>query len=118
MFDKVTEVNLLYDFYSQLLTDKQREVLRLYHCENFSLSEIADDLSISRQGVHDTLKNAEKALFSYEKKLNLVKKFTNTEEAIKAADIQIDGLISNNIDNKDLADKLYSLKNMINGLGQ
>ena len=79
MFDKVTEINLLYDFYSQLLTEKQREALRLYHCENYSLSEIADGLSISRQGVHDTLKNAEKALFKYEEKLNLVKKYKAEE---------------------------------------
>jgi len=79
MLDKVTEINLLYDFYSQLLTGKQREVLRLYHCENYSLSEIADGFSISRQGVHDTLKKAEKALFSYEEKLNLVKKYTEEE---------------------------------------
>jgi len=76
MFDKVTEVNLLFDLYSQLLTEKQREVLRLYHCENYSLSEIADSRSISRQGVHDALKKAEKALFDYESKLNLLKKYS------------------------------------------
>jgi len=79
MFDKVTEFNLLYDFYSQLLTEKQREVIRLYHCEDFSLSEIGEKYSISRQGVHDTLKKAEKALLSYEDKLNLVKKYTEEE---------------------------------------
>ena len=79
MFDKVTEYNLLYDFYSQLLTEKQREVLRLYHCEDFSLTEIGEEFSISRQGVHDTLKKAEKALFNYENKLNLVKKYTEEE---------------------------------------
>ena len=75
MIDKVTEFNLLYDFYSQLLTEKQREVIRLYHCENFSLSEIGAEFAISRQGVHDTLKKAEKALAGYENKLNLVEKY-------------------------------------------
>jgi len=82
MFDKVTEMNLLYDFYSKLLTEKQREVVRLYHCENYSLAEIGNDMSISRQGVHDALKNAEKALFDYESKLNLVKNYV-TEELSK-----------------------------------
>jgi len=79
MFDKVTEINLLYDFYSKLLTEKQREVVRLYRCENYSLSEIADALSISRQGVHDALKNAEKSLFDYEDKLSLVEKYIAEE---------------------------------------
>ena len=67
---------MLYDFYSQLLTEKQREVIRLYHCENFSLSEIGQEFKISRQCVHDALKTAEKALLRYEEKLNLVKKYT------------------------------------------
>jgi len=79
MLDKVTEINLLYDFYSKLLTEKQREVLRLYHCENYSLAEIASEQNISRQGVFDALKNAEKALFNYEEKLDLVKKFVEEE---------------------------------------
>jgi len=92
MFDKVTEINLLYDFYSQLLTEKQREVVRLYHCENYSLAEIADNLSISRQGVHDTLKISEKALAEYEEKLGMVRRFEYASGLLKEAEKHIGAL--------------------------
>ena len=60
--DDVIQTSLLYDFYGSLLTDRQREVMELYYGENLSLSEIAAEFSISRQGVHDALKNAGRAL--------------------------------------------------------
>jgi len=113
MVDKIIEINLLYDFYAQLLTEKQQEVIRLYHSENFSLSEIGDEFSISRQGVYDTLKNAEKALFEYEAKLGLVEKFTHTSNLIAMANKQIDSLINESTDNKD---KLQDLKKIISQL--
>ena len=59
--DDVIQTSLLYDFYGSLLTDRQREVMELYYGENLSLSEIAAEFSISRQGVHDALKNAGRA---------------------------------------------------------
>ena len=78
MFDEVTKINLLYDFYGQLLSSRQAQVMDLYYGENLSLSEIAGELGISRQGVHDALKNAEKSLTGYEQKLGLVKRFEET----------------------------------------
>lgn len=89
MINKIAEVSLLYDFYGQLLTEKQREVMQLYHEENFSLAEIAQEFSISRQGVHDTLKKAEKALAEYEEKLKLVDKLEKTGKAIKEIEERI-----------------------------
>ena len=71
-FDNIAHVNLLFDFYGKLLTKRQREVMELYYEENLTLAEIADEFEISRQGVHDALKNAEKALKGYEEKLGLV----------------------------------------------
>ena len=53
--DDITRQSLLYDFYGALLTKRQREVMELYHEENLSLAEIADEFGISRQGVHDAL---------------------------------------------------------------
>ena len=73
--DDITQASLLYDFYGQLLSKRQSQVMELYHEENLSLSEIASEFNISRQGVHDALKNAEKALSEYERKLGLVEKF-------------------------------------------
>ena len=71
--DKNVEVNLLLDFYGNLLTDRQREVMSLYYEDNLSLTEIAEDLSISKQGVSDILKRAEKVLYDTESKLNLLR---------------------------------------------
>ena len=89
--DDVIQTSLLYDFYGSLLTDRQREVMELYYGENLSLSEIAAEFSISRQGVHDALKNAGRALHEYEQKLGLVDKFQQSREAIGDIDERIDG---------------------------
>ncbi len=91
--DDITQASLLYDFYGQLLSKRQNEVMKLYHEENLSLSEIASEFGISRQGVHDALKNAEKALDGYEKKLGLVAKFERSGEAVRQIDGIIDGII-------------------------
>lgn len=118
MFDKIAEVSLLYDFYGQLLTNRQRDVMQLYHEENLSLSEIANEFSISRQGVHDALKNAEKALHEYEQKLGLVKKFAKTREAVLQIDSRLDMLIKENNENKDLINKLEDIKVIIDKLDE
>ena len=71
--DKNVEINLLLDFYGNLLTDRQKEVMSLYYDDNLSLTEIAEDLSISKQGVSDILKRSEKTLYDTESKLGLLK---------------------------------------------
>lgn len=91
--DDVIQTSLLYDFYGSLLTDRQREVMELYYGENLSLSEIAAEFSISRQGVHDALKNAGRALHEYEQNLGLVDKFQQSREAIGDIDERIEGLM-------------------------
>ena len=116
MFDAITEVSLLYDFYGQLLTEKQRQVVELYHEENLSLSEIAKEFDISRQGVHDTLKKAEQALSEYEEKLGLVKKFADTMAEIKEVDERLLKLITENKENKELTESLSSIKEIIDRL--
>ncbi len=88
--DHITEISLLYDFYGQLLTRRQQDVMRLYHEENLSLSEIADEFSISRQGVHDSLRSGEKALKEYEKKLGLLERFRKSREAVDRIDAGLD----------------------------
>ncbi len=70
---KNLDVVVLLDFYGQLLTDKQREVLELYYDEDLSLAEIAQNTgSITRQGVRDSIKRGEAILFEMEEKLGLV----------------------------------------------
>ena len=118
MFDKITEISLLHDFYGQLLTDRQQQVMKLYHEENLSLSEIAQEFGISRQGVHDTLKSAEKTLIGYETKLGLVTKFKKTDGAVKKIDDIIDRMISEkNIDNVS-KNKVNSIKKIIDEINE
>ncbi len=75
MLDKVNRINLLYDFYHDLLTEKQQEFLTLYYSDNLSLREIADEYNISRQAVFEHIKRAEQALDDFENKLKLLNKF-------------------------------------------
>ena len=70
--ERVEDVSMLYDFYGSLLSDSQNEIMALYHEDNLSLSEIAEELGQTRQAVHYNLRKAEKALKSYEEKLGLV----------------------------------------------
>ncbi|MBP1535400.1 MAG: YlxM family DNA-binding protein [Ruminococcus sp.] len=63
----------LLDLYGCLLTEKQRNIMNMYYNDDLSLGEIAQQCSISRQGVHDAVKHCEKALADYEQKLGLLK---------------------------------------------
>lgn len=83
MLNKIIEMGILFDFYGNLLTDKQRFIIELYYLEDLSLAEIAEQMNISRQGVYDTLKRAEIKLYNYEKRLGLIKKFQSNKEKIK-----------------------------------
>ena len=79
---KIVEQNMLYDFYGELLTEHQRKVYEnaVYH--DLSLSEIADELGISRQGVHDMIRRCNRTLEEYEEKLHLVEKFLNIRSQV------------------------------------
>ena len=114
--DKITEASLLYDFYGQLLTKRKQEVMELYHEENYTLAEIADEFGISRAAVHDSLKSAEKSLQEYEQKLKLVDKFVETNEAIRKIDEMIDCLAEAHKENSTLVNSLEEIKSVINGL--
>lgn len=116
MFDKITETSLLYDFYGRLLTEKQRDVMNLYHQENYSLSEISNEFGVSRQAVHISLKNAEKSLREYEEKLGLVKRFEESRAAIKEIDNKLGLLIGEHSDDAVLKIRLESIKAIIDNL--
>ncbi len=80
----ILKTTLLYDFYGELLTDKQKEIYELFYQNDMSLSEIAGELAISRQAVRDQLKRTEKILSDYEDKLRLVERFmANKSSAVR-----------------------------------
>ena len=80
--DEILKQSLLYDFYGELLTDHQKEIYEQFIVEDLSLSEIAKDAGISRQGVHDLIKRCNKILEEYEAKLHLVEKFLSIKEKV------------------------------------
>ena len=75
VMDKMYEEALLFDFYGELLTEKQRAVFEEVVLCDCSLSEVAEEHGISRQGVHDMVKRCGRILSGYEEKLGLVHKF-------------------------------------------
>ena len=78
--DKKVEVSMLLQIYGKLLTEKQYRVIDYYYNEDLSLSEIAENEEITRQGVRDIIKKGEKKLFEYEEKLLFMKKTINQEK--------------------------------------
>lgn len=120
--EKTIQISMLYDFYGELLTPRQKEVLQYYYEENYSLSETAEELGVSRQAIHDTIHKAEKALRSYEQKLGLVERFKRTEADTQRAVEELDQIIgyltdvsgaeSAVFDNK-MIEKLKNVKNIL-----
>ena len=84
--ERIVEQTLLYDFYGELLTERQQQVYESVVLEDYSLSEVAEDLGISRQGVHDMIKRCNKTLEEYEQKLHLVEKFLSVKEKVSKID--------------------------------
>ena len=74
--------SMLFDFYGELLTDKQREYFDLHYNEDLSLAEIAEQSGISRQGVWDIIRRAEAAMTEIEEKTGLIKRFMERNEQI------------------------------------
>ena len=72
---KNLEISLLLDFYGDMLTEKQREVIEYYYNDDLSLAEIADNEGITRQGVRDSIKRGEFQLLDMEKRLGLAQRF-------------------------------------------
>lgn len=87
--EKIVRQGLLYGFYGELLTEHQRHIYEDVVFNDLSLSEIAQDQGISRQGVHDLVKRCDRILEGYEGKLHLVEKFQVTKKLAG----QIEGLL-------------------------
>lgn len=75
MIEKKLALTLLFDFYGELLTEKQREVMAMHLIDDYGLVEIGDELGTSRQAVYDKIKTCSKQLFEFEEKLKLVARY-------------------------------------------
>ena len=100
-------IGVLIDFYGSLLSSRQREIISLYYEEDLSLSEIAADVGITRQGVRDSVKKAEVILAKAEEKLGLAQRFKELSEKMDIIKEKLLGL-----DDK----KLKPVIDMINSL--
>ena len=88
--EKLELRGMLYDFYGELLTPHQKKIYEDAVVNDLSLSEIANEQGISRQGVHDIIKRCDKALAEYEEKLHLVEKFARIKHMISQINLLTD----------------------------
>lgn len=84
---------MLFDFYGELLTGKQREYFDLYYNEDLSLAEIAEMGGISRQGVWDVIRRADKTLNDTERKTGILKRFTERREVLAQLEDELSTLL-------------------------
>jgi len=87
--EKIIDMALLSDFYGPLLTEKQRQALRLFYEEDLSLGEIAADCACSRQAAHDLIKRSEALLADYAQKLGLLTKLRRQQDLLQQAEQEL-----------------------------
>ena len=80
--ERIAKQAMLYDFYGELLTEHQKKIYEDVVYNDFSLSEIAEENGISRQGVHDLIRRCNKILQEYENKLHLIERFVKIREEV------------------------------------
>ena len=106
MKNQTYRMSMLFDFYGELLTERQKEFFDLYYNEDLSLAEIAENYGISRQGVRDVIVRAEAIMTELEDKTGLLKRFMQMRgrvEAIEEAAAAIGTINYRQYDNEDLA---------------
>lgn len=91
MTDKA-KMAMLLDFYGEVLTDKQREAMDMYYNQDYSLSEIAENTGISRQGVRDRLQKSENIIVELENKLHLCERFSEMKADVERIIKQLEKL--------------------------
>ncbi|WP_249318223.1 YlxM family DNA-binding protein [Yeguia hominis] len=80
---KNLEISVLLDFYGDMLTEKQREMIEFYYNDDLSLAEIAENQGITRQGVRDSIKRAEQQMLEMEDRLGMAKRFHEMQDGLE-----------------------------------
>ncbi len=96
MKNQAYRMALLFDFYGELLTDRQKEFYDLYYNEDLSLAEIAENYGITRQGVRDVIVRAEAILTETEDKTGIIRRYHKVQEQIQAIEQALEALIALN----------------------
>ena len=98
MKNQAYRMALLYDFYGDMLTDRQKEFYDLYYNEDLSLAEIAENCGITRQGVRDVIVRAEAILTELEDKTGIVRRFLRMKEQFARMESDVDAISRRNED--------------------
>lgn len=102
-------MNLLFDFYQELLTTKQKSYVSFYYLDDYSLGEIAEEFEVSRQAIYDNIKRTEESLEKYEEKLGMLRKYQQREKLFNQLEAQ---LTKKNFLDEQVKDTLEQLKNI------
>ena len=116
--DRIAEESLLFDYYGNLLTEKKRRVMELYHEENLSLSEIAEEFGITRAAVHDSLKSARKQLADYEARLGLVEQMGRRTSMLRTIEESVLRIEKAHAEDQELCRKLAQIRSTLAELGE
>lgn len=93
MKNQTYRMSMLFDFYGDLLTERQKEFYDLYYNEDLSLAEIAENYGISRQGVRDVIVRAEAAMEDIEEKTHIIRRFNQNKKEIAGIEEAADRLL-------------------------
>ncbi len=120
--EKFAQIGMLLEIYGGLLTHRQRDVMDLYYNYDLSLSEIAEQFDISRQGVHDLIKRSEQILLKADNSIGILKLRDRILDGIRDIEQDIDRLIQeldgDQIENPDrIKDRLRLIKEKVINLG-
>lgn len=96
--EKNYKVGMLLDFYGELLSARQRDILDLYYNDDLSLSEVSEECGITRQGVRDAIVKGEKQLLDFENRLGLLEKSEKNKETLKKMQVEFSKLEEKGID--------------------
>lgn len=115
MKNQTYRMTMLFDFYGELLTDRQKEFFDLYYNEDLSLAEIAENAGISRQGVRDVIVRAEAILTELEDKTGIIKRFHRMQEQFAQMETAVDAIAKRN-DERWQDDEVETLCNQLKGV--
>ena len=117
MFEKDMHFGILLDFYGDVLTERQREMLECYYNDDMSLSEIADTVGISRQGVRSAIKKGTDILTDMEDKLGLVSRFQKVQPLVSRISVELNAL-RNSLENLESCKKIDEILIQLNELNE
>lgn len=121
MKNQAFRMALLFDFYGDMLTDRQKEFFDLYYNEDLSLSEIAENYGITRQGVRDVIVRAEGIMQELEDKTGIIRRFQRMQEQFSDIERAADGILAINSEHSydsDIETLATEIKNAVSLMKQ